>query len=74
MVFREVVEGIWLRLWEELKLCIPLPRGLSDFTVALLISTAAVFMYGCCRRLGYAALTALWGLALLSAIAYCTAP
>lgn len=74
MVFREVVEEAWLVLWEKLVLCIPLPRGLSDFTVALLISTIVAFTYRCCRRLGCTALTALWGFAILSAIAYYTAP
>lgn len=74
MVFREAIEEAWLWLWERLALCIPLPRGLSDFVAALLISTALAFICRHNRRLGYASLTALWGLALLSAIACYTAP
>ncbi|MEM4827893.1 MAG: hypothetical protein QW448_09375 [Thermofilaceae archaeon] len=70
----QAVAEAWLRAWETAVSHIPLPRGLSDFTLSLVISLALVLIYRYNKRLCWAALLALAGAVLLSALIYYTAP
>jgi hypothetical protein len=64
-----IVEG-WRLLWERLVSYIPLPRGLADFAVALIIATVLAVIYRLHRGLFRAALVLLWGVLVVSVIFY----
>jgi len=74
MTLGATVAEAWLRAWETAVSHIPLPRGLSDFTLSLVISLVLVLIYRYNKRLCWAILIALAGAVLLSALIYYTAP
>jgi len=74
MSLAQTLAGAWLRAWETAVSHIPLPRGLSDFTLSLVISLVLVLIYRYNKRLCWAILIALAGAVLLSALIYYTAP
>lgn len=74
MTLGATVAEAWLKLWETIAAHIPLPRGLADFTVALIISTILVLIHRYNKRLCYAVLLVLAGAILLSILVYITAP
>jgi uncharacterized membrane protein len=67
---RDLIVKGWALLWERLVSYIPLPRGLADFAVALIIVTVLVAIYRLHRGLFRAILVLLWGALVVSAIFY----
>jgi xanthine/uracil permease len=67
---RDLIVKGWALLWERLVSYIPLPRGLADLAVALIIVTVLVAIYRLHRGLFRAILVLLWGVLIASVIFY----
>jgi hypothetical protein len=67
---RELIIKGWSLLWEKLAGLLPIPRGMSDFLVALGIGSLFVLLYKLNRVWLRAALILLWGVAIASIILY----
>ena len=70
MSMRDLIVKGWALLWERLVSYIPLPRGLADFAVALIMVTVLVAIYRLHRGLFRAILVLLWGVLIASVIFY----
>ena len=70
MFLRDLIARGWALLWERLVSYIPLPRGLADFAVALIMVTVLVAIYRLHRGLFRAILVLLWGVLIASVIFY----
>jgi uncharacterized membrane protein len=73
MPLRELVVNGWLLLWERLVSSVPLPRGLADFAVVLIVVTVLVAIHRLHRGLFRAVLVLLWGVFAVSVILYLVA-
>jgi len=67
---RDLIARGWALLWERLVSYIPLPRGLADFAVVLIIVTMLVAIHRLHRGLFRAILVLLWGALVASVIFY----
>jgi glucan phosphoethanolaminetransferase (alkaline phosphatase superfamily) len=67
---RELMAQVWSQAWERLTGLVPLPRGLSDFIIVLVIATILVVLYRLNRVWLRVALILLWGVAIASIILY----
>jgi hypothetical protein len=67
---RDLIVKGWVLLWERLASYVPLPRGLADFVVALIIATVLATIYRFHRGLFRAILVLLWGVLIVSVIFY----
>jgi hypothetical protein len=67
---RDLIVKGWALLWERLVSYIPLPRGLADFAVALIMVTVLVAIHRLHRGLFRAILVLLWGVLVVSVIFY----
>ncbi|MEM4827667.1 MAG: hypothetical protein QW394_09960 [Thermofilaceae archaeon] len=74
MNLAQAVAEAWLRAWGTATSYIPLPRGLADFALALIISVILITLYRYNKRLCWAVLLALAGAIILSTLIYYTAP
>jgi hypothetical protein len=45
MSLRDLIVESWFIVWEKLVSYVPLPRGLADFAVVLIIATALVAIH-----------------------------
>jgi hypothetical protein len=63
------VEG-WFIAWEKPVSYVPLPRGLADFAVVLIIATALIAIYRLHRGLFRAILVPLRGVLVVSVVFY----
>ncbi len=70
MSMRDLIVKGWALLWERLVSYIPLPRGLADFAVVLMIATVLATIYRFHRGLFRAILVLLWGVLVVSVIFY----
>ena len=68
MTLRELIALAWGQAWERLAGIIPLPRGLSDFLVVLVLAGALVLLYRLSRPLFKAAIILRWGVVVGSII------
>jgi|GEM_PF-1849964 hypothetical protein len=70
MALRDLVALAWREAWSGLAGFIPLPRGLSDFLIAVILASALVLLYRVSRPLFKAAIILLWGVVVGSIILY----
>jgi uncharacterized membrane protein len=70
MSLRDLIVESWFIVWEKLVSYVPLPRGLADFAVVLIIVTALVAIHRLHRGLFRAILVLLWGVLVVSVIFY----
>ena len=70
MTLREFIALAWSQAWGRLVGALPLPRGLSDFTIVLAVASLLVVLYKLNRVWLRVALILLWGVAIASVILY----
>jgi len=70
MSLRDLIVESWFIVWEKLVSYVPLPRGLADFAVVLIIATALVAIHRLHRGLFRAILVLLWSVLVVSVIFY----
>jgi hypothetical protein len=70
MTLRDLIASAWREAWSRLVGFIPLPRGLSDFLIVVILASALVLLYRLSRPLFKAAIILLWGLVVGSIILY----
>lgn len=70
MSLRELIVEGWHLLWESLVSHIPLPRGLADFAVVLIIVTVLSVLCKIHRGLFRATIVLLWGVLVVSVVLY----
>jgi len=68
MSMRDLIVKGWALLWERLVSYVPLPRGLADFAVVLIIATVLATIYRFHRGLFRAILVLLGGVLAVSGI------
>ena len=70
MSLRDLIVESWFIVWEKLVSHVPLPRGLADFAVVLIIVTVLVAIHRLHRGLFRAILVLLWGVLVVSVVFY----
>ena len=70
MTLRDLVALAWREAWSRLAGSIPLPRGLSDFLIAVILASALVLLYRLSRPLFKATMILLWGVVVGSIVLY----
>ncbi|AFH42095.1 hypothetical protein FFONT_0102 [Fervidicoccus fontis Kam940] len=67
MGFPELIAYIWEREWNALTSHFSsVPQGLLAFLISVSLATLSVLLCRLIRKLAYASLIALWGIALIS--------
>jgi len=67
---RELIAEGWFLLWDRFVSHIPLPRGLADFAVVLIVTTVLAVVHRLHRGLFRAVLVLLWGVLVVSVVFY----